>query len=133
MMAVLTINGLSAVKPDPEHDLVKVEATFDDKPIALQIHRGVLGSLIISLLQTAGSFPTESEANEFLTQPLHLTGAGLIALEDGKIGLELALDQGLRVVLTMPREGIALLLACVEALDILSDTSSAERSGASLH
>jgi hypothetical protein len=133
MMAVLTINGLSTVKPDPDHDVVRVEAFFDDQPVALQIHRGVLGSLIISLLQTVGSFPPEADAGELLTQPLHLTGAGLIALEDGKIGLELALDQGLRVVLTMPREGIALLMACVEALDILTDTSSVAHTGASLH
>ncbi|HET6618294.1 MAG TPA: hypothetical protein VFG64_00045 [Dongiaceae bacterium] len=132
-MAVLTINGLSTVKPDPEHDLVTVEASFDDQPVALQIHRGVLGNLIVSLLQIAGSFPSETGARELLAQPLHLTGAGLVALEDGKIGLELALDQGLRVVLTMPHEGAALLMACVEALDILTDTSSAARSGASLH
>lgn len=132
-MAALTINGLSTVMPDPEHDLVRVEASFDDQPVALQIHRGVLGSLIVALLQTAESFPSESDPRELLTQPLHLTGAGLVALEDGKIGLELALDQGLRVVLTMPPEGIALLMACVEALDILSDTSGATRSGASLH
>src|SRR5262245_56718449 len=76
VMTELTINGLSTVRPDPEHDLVRVEASFDEQPVALQIHRGVLGSLIVSLLQTAGSFPGEAEKNELLTQPLELTGAG---------------------------------------------------------
>jgi hypothetical protein len=132
-MAELTLNGLSTVESDVEHDLVRVEGSCDDEPVALQIHRGVLGSLIMSLLQTAGSFPADNEAGELLTQPLHLTGAGLIALEDGKIGLELALDQGLRVVLTIPRDRVALLMSCVEALDILSNTSVAKLAGASLH
>ncbi|HEY1385750.1 MAG TPA: hypothetical protein VGF43_19150 [Dongiaceae bacterium] len=132
-MAELIINGLSTVESDVEHDLVRVEGSFDDEPVALQIHRGVLGSLIVSLLQTAGSFPADAEAGELLTQPLHLTGVGLIALEDGKIGLELALDQGLRVVLTIPRDRVALLMSCVEALDILSNTSVAKLAGASLH
>jgi hypothetical protein len=132
-MAELTINGLSTVESDLEHDLVRVEGSCDDEPVALQIHRGVLGSLIVSLLQTAGSFPADTDAGELLTQPLHLTGAGLIALEDGKIGLELVLDQGLRVVLTIPRDRVALLMSCVEALDILSNTSAAKLAGASLH
>jgi hypothetical protein len=132
-MAELILNGLSTVEPDPEHDLVRVEGSCDDEPVALQIHRGVLGSLIVSLLQTAGSFPAEAEAAELLTQPLHLTGAGLIALEDGKIGLELVLDQGLRVVLTIPRNHIAMLQSCVEALDMLTNASMAKPAGASLH
>jgi hypothetical protein len=64
----IVITGISGVRPHRHHDVVHVDCSSDQRSTHLALHRGVLGTLIVSLLQAARAFPGESD--EFLSQPL---------------------------------------------------------------
>jgi len=97
----------------------------------LALHRGVLGTLIVSLLQAARAFPGESD--EFLSQPLQLTGVGVVSFEDGTFGLELLVDDGLRLFVAVPSESIAALRDCVNVIDALDDAMTDQSAGMTQH
>jgi len=87
--------------------------------------------LIVSLLQAARSFPAESD--EFLSQPLQLTGVGVVSFEDGSFGLELLLDEGLRLFVAIPTESIAALRECVNVIDTLDNAMTDQPAGMTQH
>jgi hypothetical protein len=115
----ITITGISGVRPNRKRDVVHVDCSADRQPMQFTLHRGVLGSLIVSLLQAARAFPANSD--EFLSQPLQLMGVGVVSFEDGSFGLELLLDEGLRLFVAVPTESIGALRNCVNVIDTLDD------------
>ena len=127
----ITITGISGVRPDRQRDLVQIDCSAGQRPVHIDLHRGVLGTLIVSLLQSARAFPGGSE--EFLSQPLQLTGVGVVSFEDGSFGLEMLLDEGLRLFVAVPDELFPLLERCVNAVGALGHAMSEERSGATTH
>jgi hypothetical protein len=127
----LTITGISGVRPNRRHDLVHIDCSAEQQSVQFALHRGVLGTLIASLLQAARAFPGESD--EFLSQPLKLTGVGVVSFEDGSFGLELLLDDGLRLFVAIPSGGVATLRNCVTVIDSLDGAMSVERSGMTQH
>jgi hypothetical protein len=133
MTQSVTLKGLSSVNPERELDLVRIDGTDDREPAVVAIHRGLLGPLIASLKQAARAFPPEHDSSAFLSQPMQLMGAEVIALEDGSLGLELLLDDGLRLTVTIPFSELAPLKTCLEAISALSDLSTADVSGSTVH
>jgi hypothetical protein len=127
----ITITGISGVQPHRQRDVVHVDCSADQRSMHLALHRGVLGTLIVSLLQAARAFPGESE--EFLSQPLQLTGVGVVSFEDGNFGLELLLDEGLRLFVAIPTESIAAMRQCVKVIDALDDAMTEHSAGMTQH
>lgn len=127
----ITITGISGVRPHRHHDVVHDDCSSDQRAMHLALHRGVLGTLIVSLLQAARAFPGESD--EFLSQPLQLTGVGVVSLEDGSFGLELLLDEGLRLFVAVPSESIAALHDCVNVIDALDNAMTDQSAGMTQH
>ena len=127
----IMITGISGVRPHRHHDVVHVDCSAEQRDMHLALHRGVLGTLIVSLLQAARAFPGESD--EFLSQPLQLTRAGVVSFEDGSFGLELLLDEGLRLFVAVPSESIAALRDCVNVIDTLDGAMTDQPAGMTQH
>jgi len=127
----IMITGISGVRPHRRHDVVHVDCSSDQRSTQLALHRGVLGTLIVSLLQAARAFPTDTD--EFLSQPLQLTGVGVVSFEDGSFGLELLLDEGLRLFVAIPTESIAALRDCVNVIDTLDGVMTEHPAGMTQH
>jgi hypothetical protein len=131
MTARTTITGLRGVCAKRQQDVVHIDFSADQHPLHVALHRGVLGTLIASLMQAARAFPSDSE--EFLSQPLQLAGVGVISFEDGSFGLELQLDEGLNLFVAIPPEVIAPLLNSVNAIHALDDAMTEDLSGMTQH
>jgi len=127
----IMITGISGVRPHRRHDVVHVDCSSDKRSTHLALHRGVLGTLIVSLLQAARAFPGDTD--EFLSQPLQLTGVGVVSFEDGSFGLELLLDEGLRLFVAVPTESIAALRECVKVIDTLESAMTEHSVGMTQH
>jgi len=127
----IVITGISGVRPRRQQDVVHVDCSSDQHSTHLALHRGVLGTLIVSLLQAARAFPSDSE--EFLSQPLQLTGVGVVSFEDGSFGLELLMDEGLRLFVAVPTESIAALRDCVKVIDTLDSAMAEQPAGMTRH
>lgn len=126
-----TITGISGVRPKRHQDVVHVDCSVQERPLHLALHRGVLGTLIASLLQAARAFPGDTD--EFLSQPLQLTGVGVVSFEDGTFGLELLLDEGLRLFVAVPPESIDALRNSVNVIHTLGIAMTEEQSGMTQH
>ena len=127
----IKITGISGVRPNRHRDVVHVDCSAEQHDMHLALHRGVLGTLIVSLLQAARAFPGDSD--EFLSQPLQLTGVGVVSFEDGSFGLELLLDEGLRLFVAVPSESIAALHDCVNVVDALDSAMTEHPTGMTQH
>lgn len=127
----ITITGISGVRPNRHDDVVHIDCSAEQSPLRIALHRGVLGTLIVSLLQAARAFPSDSD--EFLSQLLQLTGVGVVSFEDGSFGLELSLDDGLRLFVGIPDESVASLRNCVNVVHALGSSLTEERSGMTQH
>jgi hypothetical protein len=127
----ITITGISGVRPDRERDVVHVDCSADQRPLRITLHRGVLGTLMASLLQAAKAFPADSD--EFLSQPLQLAGVGVVSFEDGSFGLELQLDEGLHLFIAVPTDSIPELRNAVKVVDALDNAMAEELSGMTQH
>jgi hypothetical protein len=127
----ITITGISGVRPNRPSDVVHLDCSADQRSLHLALHRGVLGTLIVSLLQAARAFPGESD--EFLSQPLQLTGVGVVSFEDGSFGLELLLDEGLRLFVAIPTDSIAALRDGVNVIDTLDNAMAENSAGMTQH
>jgi hypothetical protein len=127
----ITITGISGVRPNRRNDVVHVDCSADQRSLHFALHRGILGTLIVSLLQAARAFPGESD--EFLSQPLQLTGVGVVSFEDGSFGLELLLDEGLRLFVAVPSESIAALRDCANVIDTLDNAMTEHPAGMTQH
>jgi hypothetical protein len=110
----LAVRAISSVHPDADGEVVHIEYETSDKPDQLDIHAGALSTLLLGLRQAAQAFPVSSA--EFTGQPLELTGAGLVSLEDGRLMLELVLDGMLRVLVDVPDLAIVSLHECLFAM-----------------
>jgi hypothetical protein len=55
MTARTMITGLSGVSPKRQQDVVHIDFSADQRPLHIALHRGVLGTLIASLMQAASS------------------------------------------------------------------------------
>ncbi|HET6161978.1 MAG TPA: hypothetical protein VFE34_26805 [Dongiaceae bacterium] len=128
----ITVTGISAVRPDCEHDVVHIDCSAEQHAATLDLHRGVLGTLVLSLLQAAQAFP-DDESEEYLGQPLQLTGVGVVSFEAGTFALELLLDEGLRVVVALPDGGIAAMRQCLDGIATLRHALAGEPSGMTQH
>ncbi|WP_119300854.1 hypothetical protein [Dongia deserti] len=126
-----TITGISGVRPKRHQDVVHIDFSAKQRPLHLALHRGILGALITSLLQAARAFPSDSD--EFLSQPLQLTGVGVVSFEDGSFGLELLLDEGLHLFVAIPSESIASLRDSVNVVDALGTAMTEDLSGMTQH
>ena len=127
----IVITGISGVRPHRHNDVVHVDCSSDQRSTHLALHRGVLGTLIVSLLQAARAFPADTD--EFLSQPLQLTGVGVVSFEDGSFGLELLLDEGLRLFVAIPSDSIAALHNCVNTIDDLGNAMADQSAGMTQH
>lgn len=127
----ITITGISGVRPNRQRDVVHLDCSSDQCSMQLALHRGVLGTLIVSLLQAAHAFPGDSD--EFLSQPLQLTGVGVVSFEDGSFGLELLLDEGLRLFVAVPSESVAALRDCANVVDTLDSAMTEHPVGMTQH
>lgn len=133
MTESVTLKGLSSVSTECELDLVRSDGSGDQEPAVVDVHCGLLGPLIASLKQAARAFPPAREPDAVLSQPMQLMGAKVVALEDGSLGLQLSLDEGLRLTVAIPFGEISPLRECPEAIAALSDLSTADASGSTLH
>jgi len=127
----IIITGINGVRPHRHHDVVHVDCSADQRSMHFALHRGVLGTLIVSLLQAARAFPADTD--EFLSQPLQLTGVGVVSFEDGNFGLELLLDEGLRLFVAIPTESITALHDCVNVIDTLDNAMTGHAAGMTQH
>ena len=127
----IMITGISGVRPHRHNDVCAVDCSSDQRSTHLALHRGVLGTLIVSLLQAARAFP--SDTDEFLSQPLQLTGVGVVSFEDGSFGLELLLDEGLRLFVAIRTESIAALHDCVNDVGTLDSAMTGHAASMTQH
>ena len=129
MASITAIDAISTVRPDAPNDVVHVEFTSGEGLAHLNIRSGAISTLALGLRQAAQAF----QSDEFYGQPLELTGAGLISLEDGRIMLELVFDGSLRVCADVPPPAMPALQECLYALGELRDVAAREQAGATQH
>lgn len=127
----ITITGISGVRPNRHRDVVHVDCSAEQGALRLTLHRGVLGTLVASLLQAAKVFPGDSD--EFLSQPLQLANVGVVSFEDGSFGLELRLDEGLHLFIAVPTDTIPELRNAVNVIGALDNAMAEELSGMTQH
>jgi hypothetical protein len=109
-----TVQAINSVLPDAATELVHIECQTDDEQGQLDVHAGALSTLVLGLRQAAQAFSTSG--TDFSGQPLELTGAGLVLLQDGTVMLELVLDGSLRVVVSVPERALPSLQECLFAM-----------------
>lgn len=109
-----TIDNISAVQPDAANGVVHIECSIGSDVALLDLRADAVSTLALGLLQAGRAFKNNSE--EFSGQPLALTGAAVVGLEDGRTILELVLDESLRVVVDIPDPAIPALQECLFAL-----------------
>ena len=80
-----TIDTIWAVHPDTANDVVHSECSTGSDLALLDPRAGAVSTLTLGLLQAGRAFKNNSEG--FTGQPLQLTGAELVALEDGRMML----------------------------------------------
>jgi len=118
-----TIETISAVHPDAANGVVHIECSTGSDLALLDLRAGAVSTLTLGLLQAGRAFKNNSEA--FSGQPLALTGAAVVALEDRRTMLELVLDDSLRVVVDIPDPAIPALQECLFALgELRGETTS---------
>ena len=87
--------------------------------IVCALKQACLGALILSLLararQRAATLGRHSEE-----QPLQLLDATALAFEGGQVGLQLALENDLRVSFVLGSQGLANLRSALASLDDIS-------------
>ncbi len=127
----ITITGIDSVRPERGRDVIRIDCSEGERTVALDLHRGVLGTLIVSLLQAARALPGNNE--EFLSQPLQLVGVGVVSFEDGSFGLEMLLDEGLRLFVAIPSESIGALRRCVDVIEALDRAMADQSAGMTQH
>ena len=127
----ITITGISSVRPERDRNIIRIDGSAGEGSISFDLHRGVLGTLIVSLLQAARALPGDSE--EFLSQPMQLAGVGVVSFEDGSFGLEMLLDEGLRVFVAIPSESLGALRRCVDMVDALDQAMTDQSAGMTQH
>jgi hypothetical protein len=127
----IRIGAITGIHLDTTKDVVHIECMADEKPAHIDLPSGALSTLILGLRQVSKAFPTDPQ--DFSGQPLVLTGAGLIAREDGQLVLELVFDQSLRVVVDVPEAAIPPLHECLFAISELRDRPLWERSSITWH
>jgi|RhiMethySRZTD1v2_1073278.scaffolds.fasta_scaffold33879_7 hypothetical protein len=76
-----TIQAINSIEPDTATDVVHVECMTNGANAEVDVHSGALSTLTLGLLQASQAFSANTE--EYSGQPLELTGAGLVTLEDG--------------------------------------------------
>jgi hypothetical protein len=119
-----TLHDLNTVSIDARRELVLVEGQMSNKaPLIFTMHRRVLAALIGSLIQANGKFPKSKGLDGFPIQPLHLSGASAIAVDNGHraVGLELVLGDGLFLQVIIPEGAMKPLRFCLDSLIALSD------------
>lgn len=135
MTEPLTITGVSAVRPDRERDMIHVDCSPDGaagRPApAIDIHRGALATLVLSLLQANKAF--SHEADDLLAQPMQLRSVGVVSLDSGAFELELVLEENLSVVIAIPDEALETLRYCLDRISNLRDALVMEAAHATRH
>jgi hypothetical protein len=84
-------------------------------------------------LAFAGSAGFSRRVRRVPEQPLQLTGVGVVSFEDGSFGLELLLDEGLRLFVAIPSESIAALRDGVNVIDTLDGAMTDQSAGMTQH
>lgn len=135
MAEPLTITGVSAVRPDRERDVVHVDCSPDgpagQPASAIDIHRGALATLVLSLLQANKAF--SNEADDLLAQPMQLRSVGVVSLDSGAFELELVLEENLSVVIAVPDGALETLRDCLDRISNLRDALVMEAAHATRH
>jgi hypothetical protein len=126
-----TIQAINSIEPDTATDVVHVECLTNGGNAEVDVHSGALSTLTLGLLQASQAFSATTE--EYSGQPLELTGAGLVLLEDGRLMLELVLDGSLRVVVNVPYPAMPALQECLFAMDEIRDGQAAVSASAPHH
>ena len=116
MAAVLSIIA------DQASSTLQVSMRDDDNTVyQLDLPDGLVGGLIVSLISQIQHLRPSGVA-----QPMTLNSGRSFALPDGRIGLELLLENAVRLPVLFPKEAIGALRDTLEELDRLSQSSPAE-------
>ena len=113
-MPDLTIYAVKYMRADQAKDVVHIECKTEKATAALDVHSSALSTLVLGLRQASEALRNSSERPG---PPLELTGAGLVACEDGSIMLELIFEGALHVVANIPDPAVSVLQECLFAMD----------------
>jgi hypothetical protein len=119
-----TLHDLDSVTINAQRGLVLLEGSMSNRaPLILGMHRRILAGLIGSLIQANGKFPKSKGSDGLPIQPLKLSGASAIAIDNGHqaVGLELVLGDGLYLQVIIPEGAMRPLRFCLDSLIALSD------------
>jgi hypothetical protein len=83
----------------------------------VEIPLAILGSFLINLRAIAQQIMAGTSSAPFLGQPLTLNSGRPFQVSDDRVGLELTLDNGLRLPVVFPRSAIKALRKSLDALD----------------
>jgi hypothetical protein len=116
MAAVLSIIA------DQASSTLQVSMRDDDNTVyQLDLPDGLVGGLIVSLISQIQHLRPSGVA-----QPMTLNSGRSFALPDGRIGLELLLENAVRLPVLFPKEAIGALRDTLEELERLSQSAPAE-------
>jgi hypothetical protein len=116
MAAVLSIIA------DQASSTLQVSMRDDDNTVyQMDLPDGLVGGLIVSLISQIQHLRPSGVA-----QPMTLNSGRSFALPDGRIGLELLLENAVRLPVLFPKEAIGALRETLEELDRLAQSSPAE-------
>ncbi len=116
MAAVLSIIA------DQASSTLQVSMRDDENTVyQMDLPDGLVGGLIVSLISQIQHLRPSGVA-----QPMTLNSGRSFALPDGRIGLELLLENAVRLPVLFPKEAIGALRETLEELDRLSQSSPAE-------
>ena len=99
----------------------------DDRLYCLDVPEPIIGSFVIGLLSQAKVVAPDQTGGESRTQPMNLNSGRPFRLGDGRIGLELLLEDVVRLPVLFPRSAIAVLRTALKELERLSQTAPPER------
>ena len=105
-----------SIMPDMENGMLTARLRgIDGRVYCLDLPEPIVGPLIIGLATQAAHL-TSSGA----TQPMNLTSGKLFTLDDGRAGLELLLENTVRLPLVFPPESIPVLRNVLDELEDLN-------------
>jgi hypothetical protein len=116
MAAVLSIIA------DQASSTLQVSMRDDENTVyQMDLPDGLVGGLIVSLISQIQHLRPSGVA-----QPMTLNSGRSFALPDGRIGLELLLENAVRLPVLFPKEAIGALRETLEELERLSQSAPAE-------
>lgn len=112
------MTGVLSVIPDIQSKSLQVR--FRDasgQTYLLEFPQAILGTLLMTMITQSQHIAPDPNASTGAAQPMNLNSGRLFVLDDGRSGLELTIENSLRLPLVFPKETIPVLRKALAELE----------------